>query len=175
MLAYAGMGRLSMKPVDLAQLVREMRALLRAAVPEAIAFEIEAAAPAPILADSSQIEQLVMNLVLNAAEAIEPCASGSVRIAIGIETLEADGMQESDITTGPHVALRVQDTGIGMDEEIRRKIFDPFFTTKFTGRGLGLAAVSGIVRGHRGAIRVASLPGAGSTFTIFFPEVEQAK
>jgi two-component system, cell cycle sensor histidine kinase and response regulator CckA len=114
----------------------------------------------------------VMNLVLNAAEAVGEGGS-TVRVRTGLqqvgetylrETFAADG-----ISPGPHVYLEVQDSGCGMTEEVRSKIFDPFFTTKLTGRGLGLAAVLGIVRGHRGAIQVDSAPGQGTTFKVLLP------
>jgi PAS domain S-box-containing protein len=173
MLAYAGRGRVHIRPIELGTLVREMRPLLRAAIAEGITLEIEGGfGPSRILADSSQIEQLVMNLAVNAAEAIPSGQGGAIRVTIEDERLDGEYVRDrlaGEIAAGAYVLLRVQDNGIGMDEETKRKIFDPFFTTKFTGRGLGLAAVSGIVRAHGGTIRVMSRPGAGSTFTIFLP------
>ena len=115
----------------------------------------------PVLGLGQELQQVVINLVTNAEHVVR----GRSPAIIQLTTQSREGW----------VRLTVEDSGPGVPREIRARIFDPFFTTKFTGRGLGLAAVSGIVRGHRGAIRVASLPGAGSTFTIFFPEVEQAK
>jgi CheY-like chemotaxis protein len=118
-------------------------------------------------ADASQIQQVVMNLVINAAEAIGERA-GTVRVKTGLQAAgEHDTAEE--LKPGNYGFLEVQDTGSGMDRETLGRIFDPFFTTKFTGRGLGLAAVSGIVRGHRGAIRVSSEPERGSTFQVLFP------
>jgi CheY-like chemotaxis protein len=173
MLAYAGRGKVSSRPIDPAHLVEDLRAMIRAAIPEHISLQIETTGQPPaIRADASQIEQLLMNLVVNAAEAIEPGSPGVIRISIGREELRSDDIRNSlamDLPPGPYLALRISDTGSGMDEETRSKIFDPFFTTKFTGRGLGLSAASGIVRGHQGAIHVATRPGAGSTFTIFLP------
>jgi two-component system cell cycle sensor histidine kinase/response regulator CckA len=108
----------------------------------------------------------VMNLLLNAGEAIGN-RPGSIGVSIGAESLEAGNPVE--LAPGEYVYLEVRDTGSGMDEATKAKIFDPFFTTKFTGRGLGLAAVAGIVRAHRGAIQVTSELGNGSSFKVYFP------
>jgi signal transduction histidine kinase len=125
-----------------------------------------------VLADASQLRQVVMNLVTNAAEAIGT-RPGIVDLATGVASLDRDDLptltHEYGIAPGEHVCLEVRDNGSGMDSATLEKIFDPFFSTKFTGRGLGLAAVLGIVRGHKGAIRVASTPDRGSTFTIYLP------
>jgi CheY-like chemotaxis protein len=127
----------------------------------------------PIDADIAQLQQVVMNLVINGAEAIGD-APGGVAIRTGVREFAQGGipasLRESGLVPGRYVFLEVSDSGCGMDEHTARRIFDPFFTTKFTGRGLGLAAVQGIVRGHRGAIEVESSPGRGSTFTVLLPE-----
>jgi CheY-like chemotaxis protein len=119
------------------------------------------------------MQQLVMNLVINAGEAIGEGNPGAMEIRTGERELTAEEIRENftseALTPGSYVWLQVKDAGSGMDEETKAKIFDPFFTTKFTGRGLGLAAVSGILRTLRGAIRVYSTPGQGSTFYILFP------
>lgn len=113
-----------------------------------------------------------MNLILNAAEAIGDNV-GSVTIATGVHPLSSDDFDDllvsKEILPGSFVVLEVTDTGSGMDEATMTKIFDPFFSTKFTGRGLGLSAVLGIVRGHQGAIKVDSHPGSGTIFKVFFP------
>jgi CheY-like chemotaxis protein len=122
-------------------------------------------------ADPSQIQQIIMNLVINAAEAIDD-VEGTICVSTGMHWLvpeEIRNMHLGELNPGTHIYVRVSDTGRGMDEDVRAKIFDPFFTTKFAGRGLGMAAVSGIIRGHRGAIRVDSTPGKGSMFTVLFP------
>jgi CheY-like chemotaxis protein len=128
-------------------------------------------------ADATQIQQLVMNLVINGAEAIGD-QNGSVRVTTRLQHVDENWLTASELTEeigpGEYIAIEVQDTGCGMDEETRRRIFDPFFTTKFTGRGLGLAAAMGIVRGHKGAIKVYSAPGRGSTFKILLPTVDAA-
>ena len=120
----------------------------------------------------AQIQQIVMNLVINAAEAIGP-EGGWVAVSTSIESVDqgtvADFGAGGTLDPGPYVTLTVADNGSGMDAETQSKIFDPFFTTKFTGRGLGLAAVSGIVRGHRGAIKVESAPGKGACFQVWLP------
>ena len=108
-----------------------------------------------------------MNLIINAAEAIGE-RPGTIRIGVSAREITV-GLEGEELEPGRYVALEVQDTGCGMTEETRSKIFDPFFTTKFTGRGLGLAAAHGIVRGHKGAIRVHSSLGRGSTFEVLIP------
>jgi len=120
----------------------------------------------------SQVQQIVMNLVINAAEAIGD-RRGKIRVRALPVLLDNSAIQnewaDSALPAGPYVCLEVADTGCGMDAATRARIFDPFFTTKFTGRGLGLAAVLGIVRGHGGGIWVESQPGVGTTFTLVFP------
>jgi len=125
-----------------------------------------------IEADPRQVQQIAMNLVINAVEAID--GEGIIRITTGHEQLEKEslnGVGLSHLSAGDYVFLEVQDNGKGMDETTKARIFDPFFTTKFTGRGLGLAAVSGIVRGHRGGIQLSTAPGEGSTFRVYLPAV----
>ncbi len=125
-----------------------------------------------IQADASQINQVVMNLIINAAESLGE--EGGV-ISISTDTVPCNAQDlagigvSHDLAEGLYVRLEVADTGCGMDQQTLAKIFDPFFTTKFTGRGLGLAAVQGIVRGHKGAIQVFSAPGKGTTFRVLFP------
>jgi len=128
--------------------------------------------PVVVDADAAQLRQVVMNLVINAADAIGD-RSGTVTIRVHHLEASADYLAdvhpEAGLQPGNYAALEVADTGVGMDAETQARIFDPFFTTKFTGRGLGLAAVLGIVRGHRGALRVYSEVGHGSTFRIVLP------
>jgi CheY-like chemotaxis protein len=116
-----------------------------------------------------------MNLVINGAEAIGD-QRGTVLVTTGAQEIDqryAQSLFASEVRTGRYVFIEVHDTGVGMDEATKAKIFDPFFTTKFTGRGLGLAAVLGIVRSHGGAIKVYSSPGRGSTFKVFFPACDR--
>ncbi|HKE29499.1 MAG TPA: response regulator, partial [Bryobacteraceae bacterium] len=123
--------------------------------------------------DQTQMHQLIMNLILNGAEAIGEERSGSVRVKTGSQFFDEATIRAcyatDGITPGEYAVIEVGDDGCGMDEETRGKIFEPFFTTKFLGRGLGLAAALGIVRAHRGTIRVQSESGAGSTFTVLLP------
>lgn len=176
LLAYAGKGRFMTQAVDLSALVREISALIRTSIPSKVQVRLELSdAPPLIEADVGQLQQVIMNLIINGAEAIGDnvglvvctTASQSVDEAY-IRTL---GLQSPQIAPGQYVALEVSDSGCGMDEATISRIFDPFFTTKFTGRGLGLAAVSGIIRAHKGAIKVYSAPGKGSTFKLLFPVV----
>jgi PAS domain S-box-containing protein len=172
MLAYSGKGRFVIEPVNLSNLVQEITKLLRPSISKKVALTLELDAdPPPVEADPGQMQQVVMNLVLNAAEAIgeEP---GLVVVKTGKRNVDRRYIREAlggAIEPGTYAFLEVRDTGSGMDEATKVRIFDPFFTTKFTGRGLGLAAVAGIVRGHKGAIRVSSAPGRGSTFLVLFP------
>jgi signal transduction histidine kinase/CheY-like chemotaxis protein len=173
MLAYSGRAHVQIRPIDLSGHVREIAALLETTMPKKVQLrlELEPGLPA-IQADVAQVQQIVMNLVINAAEAIGD-QPGTVLVNTGAqhvgETAAATLLTADGLMPGEYVFVRVRDTGHGMDEATQGKIFDPFFTTKFTGRGLGLAAVLGIVRGHRGAISIDSSPGQGSTFKVFFP------
>jgi PAS domain S-box-containing protein len=172
-LAYAGKGQFVLQPLDLSALVRETAPLLEAAVviEAAVTYELGTGLPA-VEADLAQIRQVVINLVTNASEAMTG-RGGVITIRTGF--VSADNAKPSattskqDLPTGPSVFLEVEDTGSGMSADTIEKIFDPFFTTKFVGRGLGLAVVQGIARGHRGVLKVRSEPGEGSTFRILLP------
>jgi CheY-like chemotaxis protein len=121
-----------------------------------------------VRANASQIRQIVMNLITNASEALGQ-EGGVIAISTRLVRMSRDSLERGELAEGEYVRLRVSDTGCGMTREIQDKIFDPFFTTKFAGRGLGLAAVQGIVRSHRGSIHLASAPGAGTRFEILLP------
>jgi ligand-binding sensor domain-containing protein/signal transduction histidine kinase/CheY-like chemotaxis protein len=174
MLAYAGKGRLVVERVELSALVSEMLTLVRSAVPRTIELDFAAEpAPAFVEADATQLRQVVMNLVTNASEAIADRA-GSVTVRVGVERRAqraldllhaADDMPQE----GPYVMLSVADNGCGMDSALLERIFDPFYSTKFTGRGLGLAALLGIVRAHHGGVKVESTPSAGTRFLVYLP------
>jgi PAS domain S-box-containing protein len=175
LLAYSGRGRFVVEPVDLSALVREMSSLVQASVSKTVQLRLELAAGLPaITADAAQMQQLVMNLVINGAEAIGD-RSGCVTVTTRTEYVDELGAISSNqqISPGHYVLLTVEDDGVGMDEATAGKIFDPFFTTKFTGRGLGLSAVLGIVRGHKGAIQVSSSPGQGSVFRVLLPAAQE--
>ena len=156
LLAYSGKGRHFLQKVELSTLLRGMGGLIEAAVSRKITlqFRLEPGLPS-IEADANQIQQVVMNLVNNATEAIGE-AAGHITISSG---LDSDG----------YPYLEVADNGFGMDAETKSRIFDPFFSTKFTGRGLGLAAVAGIARGHKASIQVTSRVGEGTNFRVTFP------
>ena len=179
MLAYAGRGTFYIQPVDVRTVVREFTALLSASVTKNISLIFDLQQNLPIVdADRGQIQQLLMNFVTNAAEAIGEDQAGTIVVATGQQDLTESALRNTiirgDLQPGRYVSLEVRDTGIGMDAGTQAKIFDPFFTTKFTGRGLGLSAVLGIVRSHHGTIRVESEPGKGSAFTVFLPAREFA-
>ena len=162
MLTYAGRASngSELSGVNLNELVQEMAELLRITIPKSCAIRYYFSRPLPLICgDPSQLRQVVMNLLINAGEAMGK-DGGTILVRTG--TVEEDGL-----STG--VTLEVRDTGSGMSAEIRARIFDPFFTTKKSGRGLGLAAVQGIVRSHQGKIEVESQPEKGSTFRILFP------
>jgi CheY-like chemotaxis protein len=129
----------------------------------------------PVQGDASQIRQVVMNLITNASESLGE-NRGEVRVTTGVQWVEAGELAALEpgriLPEGRYVFIEVADTGAGMDAQTLARIFDPFFTTKFTGRGLGLAAVQGIIRGHQGSIRVNSQPGGGTTFRVMFPAAE---
>lgn len=172
LLAYAGKGRFVIEPLDLSQLVREMLPLIRSSIPRKVRLAIDLPDGLPAIeADKGQIEQVVMNLIINAAEAIHG-ETGTVTVNTAIRSVPASERPEfraEHELTGTYLALSVHDSGCGMDAETLGRIFDPFFSTKFLGRGLGLSATQGIVRGHKGAIRVVTEPGRGTSFDVLFP------
>jgi PAS domain S-box-containing protein len=175
MLAYSGRGSFVVEAIDLSLLVREMQQLFATSVNKktTVEYRLDPDLPA-VRGDVTQVRQIILNLIINAAEAIgESCGL----IAVTTRSLECDRQLlcstyvDDDLPAGTYACLEVSDTGCGMDEATREKIFDPFFTTKFTGRGLGLAALLGIVRSHQGAIRVESTPDQGTTIQVLFPAV----
>ncbi len=173
MLAYAGRGQFIIEPVDLSNFIRETIPLIEAAIPKNVDVRLSLAERLPLIdADLGQMQQVIMNLVVNAAEAV---GREGGWVSVVTRTQEADETYlrslgpDHDLRAGFYVALEVEDNGCGMDTDTLSRIFDPFFTTKFTGRGLGLAAVQGIVRAHKGAIRVYSTPGVGTMFRVLLP------
>jgi PAS domain S-box-containing protein len=173
LLAYSGKGKFIVQPLDLSSLLREMGHLLQIALSKKISLRYHFTADLPLIeGDSTQLRQVAMNLILNAAEAIGD-RPGLIVASTGVMHCHRDylagGFPAEDRPEGPYVFLAVSDTGCGMSEEVRARIFDPFFTTKFAGRGLGLAAVLGIVRGHKGTIKLQSDAGRGTTFKVLFP------
>lgn len=173
MLAYCGKGRFVVKAIDLDVLVQENLPLFEAAIPKAVRFDLRLDRDLPpIRADAGQMQQVIMNLITNAAESIGE-HSGMITLATGVERCDAARLLQSRLEekppAGEFVYLQLTDTGCGMDEETGRRLFDPFFTTKFTGRGLGLSAVSGIVRGHGGAIFIDSELARGTIVKVLFP------
>ncbi len=178
MLAYSGKGRFVVSRVDLSGLVRDVMNLLQVSLPKGCTLDCRLAGDLPpVSGDVTQLRQVVVNLVLNAGEAMSE-GGGVVRIRTAVHDCPQGAfigaVLGEDLPAGRYVSLEVTDTGCGMSPETLVRIFDPFFTTKFTGRGLGLAAVLGIMRSHHGAIRVSSVSGGGSTFEVFFPAAEPA-
>ena len=174
LLAFSGKGKMIEEPLDLSRLVQELAPLIHMSLGGS-RLQLELAADLPVVeADATQIRQIVMNLVTNAAEAL---LDKPGRIAIRTLRHDASNMPLTDAVTGralpagEYVCLAVEDDGVGMAREQRERIFEPFFTTKFMGRGLGLAAAQGIVRAHHGTITVHSEPDGGSTFAVYLPVV----
>jgi len=159
--------------INISQLVREMTELLQVSIAKHVTLQSDLPDDIPLIdADRSQMQQIIMNLIINASEAIAP-PHGLIRIRTG--TIEATPAYlastylDEQLPADNYVFIEVSDDGSGMDAATKAKLFDPFFTTKFTGRGLGMSAILGIVRGHRGAIKVYSEPGKGSTFKVLLP------
>jgi two-component system, cell cycle sensor histidine kinase and response regulator CckA len=177
MLAYAGRGQLRQEHVDLSALVRETADLLRVSVPRRAELQLELAPALPlVLGDATQLRQVVLNLITNAAEAL-PDGEGTIVLSSGELPHQAIDPARCLGAPDPNAQyfafLEVRDNGSGMDDATLHRIFDPFFTTKTTGRGLGLSAVLGIVRGHRGALFVESEPGGGTTMRVLLPVAER--
>ncbi|MBN1346379.1 MAG: response regulator [Phycisphaerae bacterium] len=179
MLAYSGRGSFVVGPIHLSDLIRDTAELLASSISKTavLQFQLGPDVP-PIVGDAAQIRQVIMNLIINASEAIG-ADGGMITVTTGVIEADKDCLSRAatgqDLPEGDHVFLRVSDSGCGMDAETKSRIFDPFFTTKFTGRGLGLAATLGIVRGHRAAITVDSESGKGTTFTLLFPIMDEAR
>ena len=175
MLAYSGRSRFVVESIDVSTLVEETMHLLQISVSKKAVLKLALTKNLPrVDAEGLQLRQILVNLVTNASEAIAD-RSGVITITTGAMECDRAYLRESylddDLPDGIYVYVEIADTGCGMDAATREKIFDPFFTTKFPGRGLGLAAVLGIVRGHRGAVKVYSEPGRGSTLKVLFPAV----
>lgn len=176
MLAYSGKGVFVIKPLNLTKLVEENAIMLDAAIPKSITLVQHLDHAMPIIrADAGQLQQVVMNLITNAAEAIGD-ASGTITLTTGVSEFDQNTLNQSRLDekteAGRYVWLEVRDNGCGMEDDTQRKLFDPFFTTKFTGRGLGMSAVLGIIRAHKGAFLVESIPGSGTTITVLFPPAD---
>jgi nitrogen-specific signal transduction histidine kinase len=177
LLAYSGKGRFEKKTLDLNPVIMEMEQMLNMSISKksSIRFTLAPSLP-PLEADLSQIQQVVMNLVINASEAIT--TTGVICVSTGSLYCDRAYLREmwsgEELPEGLYDFIEVADNGCGIEETTRARIFDPFFTTKGAGRGLGLAAVMGLVRGHKGAIKVYSEPGRGTTFKLLFPAAAEA-
>ena len=169
LLAYSGRGEVESLHLDLSSEVREMATLLRTAISKqaTLVWDLTNDLPA-VCGDPAQIRQVVMNLITNASDALGE-AAGTITLRTGTER-DAEAGEDGPLA----VFLEVADTGCGMDSSTLQRIFDPFFSTKFTGRGLGLAAVVGIVESHHGRVRIKTAPGEGSTFKVSFPGVDES-
>jgi signal transduction histidine kinase len=180
LLQYAGTGNFVSKTVDLTELVSQSAALFSSFVPKRVSLSFKLPKDLPCLeADPSRLEQILMNLVINAGEAILPNHDGLIEVSTSSSEVTPDMARRHsdayDVAAGVFVCLEVRDNGAGMDEATVARIFDPFFSTKFTGRGLGLAAVYGIVRTRKGFIDVHSSPGAGTTFKVYLPATDKKR
>ena len=178
MLAYSGKGKFVVAPLNLSQIIEELTQLLRISVSKKARLVCNFADDLPAVeADSSQVQQIVMNLITNASEALGD-DNGDIVVGTGVIAADREYLAESRLDThlpeGRYVFVEVSDTGCGMSAETLSKIFDPFFTTKFTGRGLGMSATLGIMRGHKGTIKIDSTEGIGTTIRLLFPCLEQA-
>lgn len=172
MLAYSGKGRMLVESIDLSRMIGDMSKLLQVTVSKKSEILFELAPQLPLIdADASQVRQIVMNLLNNASEAIGD-RQGTIRVRTGVRRCDAAFLQEGlcdQALPGDYVFIEVTDDGCGMDQATRARIFDPFFSTKFTGRGLGLAALIGIIKSHHGTVRVESEVGKGSSFLVLLP------
>jgi two-component system, cell cycle sensor histidine kinase and response regulator CckA len=177
LLAYSGKGRFLIEVIDLNRVVKENIQILEVSVPKTAQIRFELGSPPPrIQGDVGQIQQIVMNLIINAGEAVGP-NPGTITVRTGRIELTNNENQywkysATPLAPGSYAFLQISDNGHGMKPEVLDRIFDPFFTTKFTGRGLGLAAVLGIIRGHKGGVHITSEEGKGTRFDVVFPLVE---
>ena len=173
MLAYAGQGTFTVEPTDLSMMIRDIRSLLESAVSKKSTLSLHLPqAPSMVMADPSQIQQVAMNLVINASEAIGD-HEGTIHLRLENVYCDDEYLRQTEMSNllpaGSYLRLEVADNGCGIDPATRQRMFEPFFTTKFTGRGLGLAVVAGIVRAHQGALKVYSELGRGTSIQVFLP------
>jgi PAS domain S-box-containing protein len=173
LLAYAGKGKFQITQLDLNGLIRDTTSLMQVALPSQAMLDLALDEQLPLVeADRGQIQQIVMNLFINGVEALGE-KGGAIRIATYFQQITMADLPQSyvigTVTPGPYIVLQITDSGIGMEQSVLSRIFDPFFSTKPKGHGLGLSATLGIIRTHQGALQVQSLPGHGTTFTIFLP------
>ena len=182
MLAYSGKGKFVIDTIEINELIGEISHLLGVSIAKNATLQFNLAAGLPAFrGDATQVRQVIMNLIINASEAIGE-GSGVITITTGVEYCDRDYLEKTEFVNlaaadepfaeGRYLYLEVADTGCGMDAETRERIFDPFFTTKFTGRGLGMAAVHGIVRSHSGTMKISSEPDRGSALKVLFPASE---
>ena len=178
MLAYSGRGHFEVRTIDLRELLDELQLLLQSTLPAKVQLRLEIGEDLPLVdADPTQLQQVFMNLVINGAEAVGDSV-GTVIVSADVKVI--DGEYAARLHTlyplapGRYLTVEVHDSGCGMDAETMAQMFDPFFTTKPKGHGLGLAAVSGIVRGHGGGLRVYSSPGGGTTIKVYLPASGEA-
>ncbi|MGI8990048.1 MAG: hybrid sensor histidine kinase/response regulator [Bryobacteraceae bacterium] len=174
LLAYAGKGKFHIRSLQLSDLVGQIGKLVGNFIPKTAELRLDAGPDVPrVDCDSGQLQQIVMNLIINAGEALEGRPGGLIRVTTSVCKIDRETRAEdysgSPVAPGTYVCLRVEDNGTGIDRETGARMFDPFFTTKFQGRGLGLAAVLGIVRSHRGYLQVESELGSGTIFTVLLP------
>ena len=173
MLTYAGKAQSVMAQVDVKDIVAEMVTMLKATTSQNVIIRADLPASMPdILGDASQLRQVVMNLIINASEAIGE-NQGVIKVSLARTEIKT-GQSDKDhngkiIPAGHYICLDINDSGCGMDNETRQRIFEPFFTTKFTGRGLGMSALLGIITAHKGALQLSSEPGKGTTFKVYLP------
>jgi len=177
MLIYSRRSTPELTVISLTDLMREMQPLLKVSISKQVAFDCSFEPDLPqVLAEAAQLRQVIMNLVINASEAIGS-ANGSIGIEVGLNQISREELAstyiDDGLPPGSYLCLKVTDTGCGIDEDMKVRLFDPFYTTNAIGRGLGLATVLGIVRGHKGAIQILSEPNRGSTFTVLFPALEE--
>ncbi len=178
MLAYAGNSPLLSVQINLWQLVDDMVKMLQSALKKNVTIQLDLKRDVPGMSgDNAQLQQVVMNLIINAAEAIGD-QNGTIQVVL-TKLMVAQGQSFHDflgnsINAGSYACLEVSDNGCGMDDEIQKRVFEPFFTTKFTGRGLGMSAILGIIHSHNGALQLFSSPGVGTTFKVYLPLPVQA-
>ena len=177
LLAYSGEGKFIVETTNISDIVEEMSSLLNVSISKKaiLDFKLNQTIPS-IKCDQTQIRQVIMNLIVNASDSLDG-NSGDILIETGATQLTSDNFNNtyfpSKLPHGEYVYVKISDTGIGMDEKICQSVFDPFFTTKFAGRGLGLAAVMGIIRSHKGTITLDSTLGKGTIFTIYLPSTKE--